>query len=478
MAELCRRLRRAALDAEVVFDVCEEVAGAAWFPVEGFEEEDLVPVLESAVVAAGRARVTVDFRAKSYGSPLPDALVSLLGLEAGDGAREGQGFPVKMYFDRLSVEARATCLRLVPGAFARQMDEMQSLIAGDNQLSFEDEQDLVRAAAHAAARDLNLHWHVVDSLRDEIMAESGEPFTPRHWLNRRLYRALHACMSTEISVVRNGGSIDASGLLEVSPLHRRFFPHLRPVVSVLESFGSSLQPSTAGIFALHDALMSTSAPRCKNPSAPLFLSPDVHVVVLVLEFHMQRILSCAAMSLAGTTGSDYTQEEYNKALGVLARVICAVGVTRERGGVLVETSDQWNARCARACRHLARLIPGGGRPTSRIRASSFWNTLKLGDGLVAAIVVGCCADVDGASYPADGHLAAEVAWMCEMVTSNQLSTRALERDGVLELFHGALDRLIETSGSVSIAKGRPALIEGLLARRAKWDSRGCLTNEL
>lgn len=433
-----------------MFDACQDVA--ALFPGEVF---DIFPAVESAVTAAAAAPIEMDFRRRGFDAPLGALADVVLTPDVAE---------------RLSCKVRAACLRLVPGAFNAFMKHAEGAFAAGMGLSFVEEGNAVRPAAVAATHDLNLHWLVIDALRARVVAdEDGEPFSPRHWSMRRLCRAFHACLSSEIADARNEGCLDSSTLLTASPLHRRFFPHLRPLVTLLESFSVSFRPSAAGLFALHDVLLFLSA---SNSSAPLFLSVDVHVVLLLLQFHVQRIVVCAAMALVGVPPDSRVscEEEHDRVLQVLARIFCAIGAIRAGGGALIETPDEWNARCSRARRHLSRLVPSSEKSAPKVRSQSVWNTLKLGEGLVAAVLVGCGTEVDRASYPADGQLASEVVWMCEMVSVSSDPGLFLELVGLSALFHDALDRLIAISSSGDAGKGEQGSTrDRLLARRAVWD---------
>jgi hypothetical protein len=493
--ELRRRLQAVSTlsdgGAAAVYNVCAELAHLTRLPNLEIDATDLLPVIDAAVVAAGRVRVSLTSSASSAGGPFPAAFTRrLLGCEAvkidGTGrvgdrpglADEGEvdgGWPP--LFDRLSAEAQAACLRLVPGAFERHLSHLQARLfspvsaSTSAPTSFSDELEAVAACGRAAAQDLSLHWQVIDALHRE-MTGSPEPFSGRHWARRRLVRAVHASIAAEVSLVRDAAGVGGKALLEAAPMFRRFALHLRPLVAALDAFGMCLRASTAGLEALHDAMVFLSPIRAGEAGA-IVLAVDAHAVLLAMETQVQVIVASAVLAITAAQGDGRPPAAGLDSIEALSRVVCSIDTTRERGGALVDSPGEWRVRWRRLYHLLVRLVPGHkraaeGKVSSAAAASSpaFWKDLNLAESLAAPIIVTAGGVVGAPCYPPGGSLAAEVVRMCE-VAKKLMPVELQTRIGLTNTFNAAMGRAVSPA---TANLGANLLDAQLLARKDAWET--------
>jgi hypothetical protein len=446
---LTRRLDRHSGCAQTVYDVCVELAPL----VPLMLNQDILPVVQAAILAAARLPVPLNCDLPAALNPIPEVL-SCLFLPS----PSAPSSPTIM--QNLSVEAQAAVLRLCPAVLDDYLTRVYSAPTPNLLMqSRADELAAFDALALAAAHDVNIHWRLIDEAQ-RAMSTDSEPFSMRTWAPRWFLRAAHAATVDRIRSARNAPAIDSAAFIDVASLHRRFAPHLRRLVSTLEAFGSpGVDASAASILAVRDALAELCAvTNGEDSSENIILLPlDAHAALMAMESQVQIIIACAARAIAEQTDSCCSAVGRKAAIGALSQVMVALDCVR-LAGMPVESAGDVTARVSRVSLALHLLLVGGG--------AGQWKNINelVPDSLVAAVAVG--AGQGGASIGCV-RMRHDSAWLGELL---RMCETGGNKAGLSDLFEQAIEegvritRLTANSEEEGVSGGT-----SLCRRRIAWD---------
>lgn len=356
--------------AIVVYRICEHLHGLLDVPC-------VKPALEAILSAASRLLVPLevdhgeDFLGGSCG-PLPERFVRDLAVARTNGV-----------FDSMTIRSRSAVIRLSTEAWAEEMRRVQAFFVETPWIAVEDEARATAALADAAAFDVCLHWEVMDNARAALSATS-EPFSIRSWKERRCARALLSQIVRVVGSYRDENTVDATVLLKVAPIARRFGAAVRPLATSVTVLGFAIEESgmqdgaagAAGVSAVCRALDEFCAQEDGR------LPEDLQAVLLCLEGALENICwSCAAGLTKSRLKTDGAAGPQQLCM-LLSRVVLAVDTVRLPGSLCSESKEASLARARRLSCALMGLFAG-----QRVMPG-FFGSAEASSGLLAMTLAG------------------------------------------------------------------------------------------
>lgn len=491
-------------------EVCKDLVGLMRLPDLCIDGTSVAPVVSMAVAVAGRLPVSLTSEEDAVDLLLPEEFVALLlgdlhrsqtseGKKYSENAvppdpprvevnSQDQGRSTDLaasnigsggarpekggIYNLLDLDSQATCLRLCPGLWEAQLARIARTTFSpgieSSCRSFDEEQSAVLVLARAACQDLRLHWKVVDALFAE-MAHDSEPFSPRHWNDRKFIRAFHLALTTEIDWICSSVGVDANALQRASPMHRRFPVQVRPLITAILTFGRRICVSTAGLSAIHGALLELGTPRGAKSKA-IMLPVDGQAILLALESHLQIVLASAVAAIVRNGQSAGTIWRMRN-LDMLCDILCAADGPRDRGGFLAESPEEWLSRCADIRVPLTKVTQAPGRRGDPLSSPGLWKDLNLVGSLLAPVFVGVGVS-NSVCYRADALLASEVLRMCESAKAS-MSSEVSDQFQLQDIYRAAMGTLLEGVSNAAAKPGNfvvPNLKQLLLHRQQLFSS--------
>jgi hypothetical protein len=455
---LARRLDRHVASAQAVYDVCVELAPL----VPLMPADQIIPVVESAALAAARMPIPLDASLPSALLPIPPEFAQLfLPLPPASHA--------PLILQHLRVDAQAAILRLCPPV----LDEFLARAYANPSISMmlqslADQHAACDALALAAAHDLSIHWRLVDDVVG-TMTSSTEPFSMRTWKSRWFLRAVHAATIDRIINARDAPNVDPAYIRSVSPLNRRFPPHLRPLVSTLATFGSrgiGVRSSVSGLFAVRDVLSDLAASPGTDGCA-ILLPLDAHAILLAMESQMQVVIACAAHAVVQRKKACSSVDGRKGAIDALCQVMVAMDCVLLSGSP-VESYDEATSRVSCTSKLLENILCECGNAGVE---TDQWKSIdgRLPDSLLAAVVVGAGeASATCVDMRSDAAWLGEVLRICETVgghlgdVTEHLGDRA-------HIFDRAIDRAVRLLRRLAV--GGDQQVDAEIALTSRRDGR-------
>lgn len=206
----------------------------------------------------------------------------------------------------------------------------------DSCMTLGKERIVTRTLAMTAARNIEMHWIIMDGIRNKLDG-TGAPFSLRKWESRRLSRAL---LSQTLNILDHTyAKSDGKQGANLNGLINRFPLHMRPLVRFVSLVVASLNrmPPAKKIDAVSTTLDNLAKVTLSNGyPCP---SPNLQASLICIEGYLEQLfwtsmyhLGCQRKDSRKTTST----KKLDHALHSISRILVAVHTSRDPAVSLTE----------------------------------------------------------------------------------------------------------------------------------------------